>query len=297
MTDAPSAEGVGDPSPTLGERRGLAATRSVGGVGGPARPTPWKVHAEVALLLGWGRAILMQLAHPLVAAGVSEHSRFLGEGWGRWRRLHRTLSAMLALTFGPDERVAQVARRINGIHDRVHGRLPEAVGVFAAGTPYSAHDPHLLRWVHATLLDSFLLTYERYVGPLDDAERDRYCAEGTAIEQLLGIPAGFVPASEAALRTYMRAMLGGGQIAVSAAARTLAREVVAPPAPLAARPGLAFMRLVTIGLLPPELRTAYGFPWDARREALFRRSTPVVRAVLRATPPALRQWPAARRRQ
>jgi uncharacterized protein (DUF2236 family) len=84
---------------------------------------------------------------------------------------------------------------------------------------------------------------------------------------------------------------------VSAPARALAREIVAPPAPLPLRPGLALMRLVTIGLLPADLRAAYGFPWSRRRERLFRGSASLVRVVVRATPPPLRQWPAARRRR
>jgi len=63
----------------------------------------WRIHRERVLLAGWGRAILLQLAHPTVARGVAEHSGFTAERWGRLRRLHRTLSAMLALTFGSEE--------------------------------------------------------------------------------------------------------------------------------------------------------------------------------------------------
>ena len=61
------------------------------------------------LLLGWGRAILMQFAHPLVARGVAEHSAFRAEAFGGWRRLHRTLGAMLALTFGDREQAQRAA--------------------------------------------------------------------------------------------------------------------------------------------------------------------------------------------
>src|SRR6266540_1893524 len=86
-----------------------------------ASGTVWKVHSEMVLLGGWGRAILLQLAHPLVAQGVAEHSDFRSERWGRLRRLDRTLRAMLTLTFGTSEEVDRVARTVNGIHDRVHG--------------------------------------------------------------------------------------------------------------------------------------------------------------------------------
>src|SRR5712692_8111852 len=189
----------------------------------------WRIHRERVLLAGWGRAILLQLAHPKVARGVAEHSGFTTEPWGRLRRLHRTLGSMLALTFGTDEEAAAVAGRINAIHDRVHGRLGEAAGDAPAGAPYSAHDPALLTWVHTTLLDSFLLTYRLFVRPLSEVEADRYCTEVSGIESLLEISAGRLPRTEAALRKYLEDMLASGVIEVTDTARDLAREVIAPP--------------------------------------------------------------------
>jgi uncharacterized protein (DUF2236 family) len=261
---------------------------------GPIPYTAWLLHGERLAVLAWGRAILLQFAHPLVAAGVAEHSGFLRQTAGRRRRLEHTIGAMLALTFGTPDEAARAAAGINAIHDRVHGRLPAAAGRFPAGTPYSAHDPALLRWVHATLLDSTLLIYQRYVRPLTPAVRERYCAESTGIAPLLGIPDGYLPASTAALRAYMDEMYAGGAIAVSEIGRTLARAVVYPPSPPPARPFLALVRLPTVGLLPPHIRDAYGFPWDARRELALRRSAGLVRRLLPLLPPALRYWPAAR---
>jgi uncharacterized protein (DUF2236 family) len=101
----------------------------------------WKIQRKVVLLVGWGRAILLQLAHPLVAQGVADHSAFLTERRGRWRRLYRTLDSMLRLSFGTAEDAARVVRAINAIHARVHGRLAERAGIFPAGTVYSARDP------------------------------------------------------------------------------------------------------------------------------------------------------------
>ena len=152
----------------------------------------WRIHRERVLLAGWGRAILLQIAHPKVARGVAEHSGFTTEPWGRLRRLHRTLAAMLALTFGSEEEAAGSAARINAIHDRVHGRLEEP----ATGASYSAHDPELLTWVHATLIESFLLTYRLFVGPVTTPDADRYCAEAAGIEPALGIPPGRLPRTE-----------------------------------------------------------------------------------------------------
>jgi uncharacterized protein (DUF2236 family) len=263
-----------------------------------------KINRETVLLLGWGRAILLQLAHPLVAAGVAEHSLFYRHPRGRVRRLRHTLQAMLDLTFGTPDEVLRAARGINAIHDRVEGALPAAEGPFPAGRRYSAHDPALLRWVHATLLDSLPLAYERFVGPLTAAERDAYCAEASGIEPLLGLPSGSLPRDTAALRRYMDGMYAGGEIVVGETARRLARELLAPPlAP--GLPGLgrlgaalgAVLHLPTVGLLPPRVREAYGLTWGPRREALLRASAAGLRGLLRVSPPALRHWAPARRAQ
>src|SRR5215831_17698682 len=184
----------------------------------------WQLHAEMVLLAGWGRAILLQLAHPLIAEGVAAHSGF--RSGRRLPRLARTLRAMLTLTFGAPDEVARVASTINGIHDRVHGALPTAAGTFVAGRRYSAHDPALLAWVQATLVDSLLSTYELFVAPLTGEERDRYCEESCGIESLLGMPPGYLPHSTGELRAYLEGELESGRIAVTDTARMLARDIL-----------------------------------------------------------------------
>jgi len=256
-------------------------------VGGMA----WRMHRERVLLAGWGRAILLQIAHPKVARGVAEHSGFTTERWGRLRRLHRTLTAMLALTFGSEEEAAASAARINAIHDRVHGRLGEP----APGAAYSAHDPELLTWVHATLIESFLLAYRLFVGPVTAAEADRYCGEASGIEPALGIPPGRLPRTERQLREYLDAMLASGAIEVTDTARQLAREIIRPPAPALVRPALWLAALPAVGLLPPAIRAAYGLPWDGRRACALRILASATRGSLPLAPPALRYWAMARR--
>jgi uncharacterized protein (DUF2236 family) len=254
-----------------------------------------RLHREVILLAGWGRAILLQLAHPLVAQGVADHSRFATERWGHVRRLRRTLDAMLALTFGTEEAAARAADGVNRIHDRIHGATPTREGPFPAGTRYTAHDPALLAWVHATLLDSFLLTYELFVAPLTPTERDRYCAEASRIESLLGIPAGYLPRTHADLLSYLDTKLSGGEIAVGDTARALAREVVSPQLGWWLAPVFAVARLPAIGLLPPSIRAAYGFRWSPARERALRVLASASRLVLPLVPSLIRDWPAARR--
>ena len=255
----------------------------------------WTLQREIVLLLAWGPAILMQLAHPLVARGIADHSAFRSERHGRLRRFHRTVDSMLQLCFGTEEDARKVLARINAIHDRVHGHLPDSAGVFPRGAPYSAHDPALLAWVHATLLDMNVRVYELFVAPLSLDDKDRYCAEATRIEAPLGIPHGRLPRTFTALGTYVGDMLESGEIVVGDTARTLAQSVVYPPAPRIAAPALSLMRLVTVGLLPPVIRDAYGYAWSARKQATLRLSIRVIRNVLGWTPSIVRHWPSARR--
>jgi len=258
-----------------------------------AAPVVRRIHAERVLLLGWGRAILMQLAHPLIAAGVDEHSRFHRERYGGLHRLRRTLDAMLALTFETPE-APRAARRINATHDRVRGTLREATPAFPVGTPYSAHDPDLLRWVHVTLLDSFLLTYQRFVAPLTPEEEDIYCFGTHVMESVLGAPAGHFPRSRAALDAYLQEMLAGDIIYVTDTARRLSKLILWPDAPLPLRPGGMVTRLVTIGTLPPAIRDGYGLRWTERDERALRLLGWGVRHTLQLVPAQLRQWTVAR---
>jgi uncharacterized protein (DUF2236 family) len=253
-----------------------------------------RVNAERIVLLGWSRAILLQLAHPLVAAGVADHSSFREGGLAAARRLHSTVRGMLALTFGDAPGRAAALDGIRAIHRRVHGQLPAAAGRFAAGTPYSAEDPDLVLWVHATLLESIPLIYERVVQPLTEAERDAYCAEAASIAIDLGARDRDVPRTWRDLQLYLDRMYASGSIAVSAQARALASSVLTPPfAPLVA-PAAWMNRLVTIGLLPQGVRREYGFAWSAGRERSLTRVTGLVRILRGLTPPAIAYWPEAR---
>ena len=257
--------------------------------------TTWRLHREVVLLAGWGRAILLQIAHPLVAQGVADHSGFAAERWARVGRLKRTVEAMLALTFGTPEESAAAAAGINRIHDRVHGRLPQPGGAFASGSGYSAHDPALLAWVHVTLVDTFLLTYERFVAPITPTDRDRYCLEATFSAPLLGLAPAALPRTAAELSACMERMLASDEIAVTDTARGLADEIVSRGLPWPARPFLALAGLPTVGLLPASMREAYGFEWTPRQERALRLLSAASRRSLPLLPSLLRQWPAARR--
>jgi uncharacterized protein (DUF2236 family) len=254
----------------------------------------WTINREIVVVAGWGRAILLQLAHPLVAAGVEEHSRFRGSMTAGFGRFRSTIGAMLSLTFGDEEDALSTAAGINAIHDRVCGRLEVPAGVFPAGATYSAHHAELLRWVHATLIDSILLTYQLLVRPLAPEERDRYCAEAAVMEPLLDIPAGLLPRDATELDRYMRDMLGSGRIAITPGSRALARAVLFPPRWRLLWPAFRPVQLITIGLLPAAVRDAYGFEWTRRDPRALARWTTGVRLLRRLMPPCAREWPTSR---
>lgn len=252
----------------------------------------WQVNREIIVVAGWSRAILMQLAHPSVAAGVHQHSAFRGSLLSGIRRLQSTVGAMLAISFGDTEQMIAAAAGINAIHDRVRGRVHEP-----RTENYSAHDPDLQRWVHATLIESIPLVYEQLVAPLTAAERDRYCTEAAIMEPLMGMPNGLLPRSAEQLDTYMRETLSSHRLVVTDTSRALAHAVLYPPRWQMAWPAFRATQLLTIGLLPPSVRDAYGFQWTSRDERSLARWTTALRRTLRLLPPMVRQWPRSRAKQ
>lgn len=274
--------------------RHRAAVRARLREAGRVRPGPgsvtWKINREVVVVAGWGRAILLLLAHPAVAAGVHDHSSFRRSLLTRVGRLRATVRAMQALAFGETEQMIAAAAGINAIHDRVNGYGP-------GGLPYSAHDPELLRWVHVTLIDSILLAYEQLVGPLTAAERDQYCLEATIMEPLLGMPDGWLPRTAAQLDAGMHTTLEGGTIVITDMSRALARAVLFPVRWRVAWPVFRGLQVLTIGWVPASIRTAYGFEWSGRDARAFARWTSALRTAVRMLPPCAREWPMARRGQ
>ncbi len=219
-----------------------------------------RVSAEPVLLTGGGRALLLEVAHPLVAAGVAEHTNFRADPFGR---LQRTLDAMNAIVFRDREAALEAARRVEATHDRVRGRLARAAGPFPAGTPYSGRDPELVCWVWATLVDTAVVSYERFVAPLEGGALDAYYADQKVLARLLGVPGDRVPPDAAAFRRYFEETVASDRLTVSEQAREIAEAVLDPPAtPL----GRRVLRDLTTWLLPPRIRESFGLAWDAERE-------------------------------
>ncbi|HEX5071277.1 MAG TPA: oxygenase MpaB family protein [Vicinamibacterales bacterium] len=253
-----------------------------------------RINAERLVLLGWSRAILLQMAHPLIAAGVVDHSHFRSGAREAALRLRGTIRAMLALAFGDPVAYAKSIAGIRSIHTRVHGRLRQPAGVFPAGTLYSAEDPALVLWVHATFLESAVLVYERLIAPVTDADRDRYCDEGAGVAIALGARTHDVPRDWRSLQAYLAAEYASGRIAVGEDAHLIANAVMFPPmSPVTGVPAW-INRVITVGLLPEPIRDQYRYRWDARRARQFERTVRSLHAMRVVLPRALAWWPEAR---
>ena len=244
----------------------------------------WRVDGEVLVLAGGSCALLMQLAHPAVAAGVAQHSDFRGDPFAR---LRRTLAASYAVVFGSRARAERAISRMNAIHTVVSGTIPET------GDRYRALDPALLLWVHATLVDTAIRVYDRFVAPLTDEEAEAYHAEARQIALRLGIPEASLPRTLGELRAEMERLIGSGEVRVSPTARTLATAVLYPTR-FPPRPIWDLAHLVSLSVLPPAIRDGYGIRWSPRRERGVALLAATSRRVLPLVPAPLRRVPAAR---
>jgi uncharacterized protein (DUF2236 family) len=217
---------------------------------------------------------LLQVAHPLVAAGVADHSSYERDVW---RRLLRTLRALYLITYGSRAEADRAAEAVRAAHARVRGTTQVQLGVFPMGTEYSADDPELMLWVHATLVHASLSSYQRFEGVLSGEQQERYCREMALVARLFGTPAHVVPATLADLREYFSTQLDGHRITVTEPAREVARVILKSPLRGPLRIVTPAHRLATTEQLPPRLRQEYGL-----------RLTPLHRPLLAAAGGSLR---------
>ena len=263
---------VGRRAPT---GRALTTERGDPGLFGPDSEA-WRFSREAALLLGAGpRALLLQIAHPSVAAGVAEHSNFREDPW---RRLDATLRSFLTIIYGSTRAARAEIRRLNELHRSI------------TGPGYAARDPELSLWVHATLIESTIAVYGAWFEPLSRARLVRFYDETKPLGRAFGIPHGLLPADLDAFETYYAGMLAvDGPVHPTPVARELAGSILRPPlGPLAklapagvgdtVRPLLDHVPVQTyawslwpsVGLLPPTVREEYGLPWGLLERAVSR---------------------------
>jgi uncharacterized protein (DUF2236 family) len=275
---------------------GEAPVAPDGGLYGPGSEA-WRLNREAMLLLGAGpRALLLQIAHPAVAAGVDQHSDFRADPW---QRLAATLRSYLTIVYGTSSAARSEIRRLNALHRGI------------TGPGYAARDPELSLWVHATLVESTIAAYDAWLEPLSRERRATYYEETRPIGRAFGVPDRLLPADLDAFEVYVDSMLGpDGPVRVSSVARELATAVLEPPlAPLAGwlPAGAAlgpWLRRVpvelyawtlwpAVGLLPPSVRDDYGLRWTVRERLVSTWLVTAWRATRPLLPTTFRQMPQA----
>ncbi len=257
-------------------------------VPGPGSVT-WTRAADARNLLAAGCALVLQVAHPTVAAGVAEHSDYRRDPWGR---LLRTLDLVTALVYADAARAARVARALRARHRGIRG-------VRTDGVSYHALEPGAYAWVWATLFAAMVAGHERFGVSLAHAERERFWREWRLLGRLLGVRERDLPASHCDYEDYFQEMVRSvleDNDTVRGVMATIARPP-GPRLPLYARPAWALgrlpashvLRLATIDLLPATLRPRLGLSLTRAEELQLRTFAAASRAATPLLPRALRE--------
>jgi uncharacterized protein (DUF2236 family) len=268
--DTPNATpGITVPAEVPADSRDVADDAA--GLYGP-RSEAWLLNREAMLLLGAGpRSLLLQIAHPLIAEGVDQHSGFRIDPWAR---LIATVRSYLTIVYGSARQARTEIARLNRLHRSIAGpvRDPQA-GTITGAAAYSARDPELGLWVHATLVDSTIVAYDAWIEPLSRARRAAYYEESKPIGRAFGIPDDLLPADLAAFDRYLEGMLAPrGPVSVTPTARELAQTILHPSLAPLAPPIAPILRRIPAGaydwamwpslaLLPESVREGYGIGW------------------------------------
>jgi uncharacterized protein (DUF2236 family) len=253
----------------------------------------WKVGGDWTLILGGGRALILQVAHPTVAAGVGQFSDYES---APWKRLAGTLDLYMRVIYGgPDETPAEAGERLRSMHKRLKG-------VHGDGTHWHALDPEAFHWVHATLVDGIVEMNARFGEPLTTLQKELFYEEMREVGRLYGLRERDMPPTWDAFRDYFDSMVEG-QLRDSETLQNVIRSVFRPAKPpipfpdalwgVASWPGAELVRLTTVGSLPPVLRERLGLPWSREREVALRAQQRAVREVFARLPDRLRLMPPA----
>jgi uncharacterized protein (DUF2236 family) len=244
----------------------------------------WRVDRETVVLAGGTCALLMQIAHPAVAAAVEAHSDFRIDPFAR---LRRTLGASWSIVFGDLPTAERAIDRINAIHAAVQGVVPETA------SPYRALDPALLLWVHATLVDTALRMHDRFVRPLTLADQNAYNREAASVAVRLGVPESMIPPTVRDLRRWMAGRINSRVVRVTPTARSLAPWILYPTR-FPPRWVWDVAHLASMSILHPAIRRQYGFGWSTGRERGVERLAAASRRVVPRLPSVIRHVPASR---
>jgi uncharacterized protein (DUF2236 family) len=268
-------------------------------VPGPATVT-FRRAGDARVLTAAGYALLLQVSHPTVGAGVSEHSRFREDPWGR---LFRTLDYSCTMVYGGERAAGEMGIRIRRYHKQISGMA-------ADGRRYHALEPEAYAWVHATLAEAIVRGHERFGRPFTEQETRRFWSEWRSLGRLLGVRERDLPTSWPGFRDYVGEMVEARLKRTQAVDEVLA-ALARPALPeLGALGGLGWaavraplghgLLLATVGLLPPVLRRRFGMPWTRTSDlelraagVALRAMTPLMPSWLRNTGPGYLRWRAA----
>jgi uncharacterized protein (DUF2236 family) len=254
----------------------------------------WRVGGDWTMMLGGGRALILQVAHPTVAAGVGQFSDYTT---APWKRLAGTLDLYLRVIYGGrDETAAEAGERLRAMHRRIKG-------VDGDGRRFHALDPAAFHWVHATLVDGMVEMRERFGQPLTGLERELFYEEMCEVATLYGLRERDMPPDWSAFRAYFDAVVAD-ELCDSDTLQDVIRMVFHPSKPasmplpeqlwgLASWPGAELVRLTTVGTLPPALRRRLGLRWGADKELALRAQQEAIRRVFPLLPDRLRLMPPA----
>lgn len=212
------------------------------------RDAIWRVHGDTSMFIGGIRALLLQALHPVALHAVVEHAGFRRDFWGRFQRTSRYIALT---TYGTVSDAERAIASVRAIHRRVHGTTPD-------GTPYSADDPHLLMWVHAAEVDSFLRAFEAFgADALTPAEADDYVRQTGLVAAQLGVidPPTTVAELTATLESYRPELSGSGP-----AREASSLLLVRPPFTGLTRAGYHLLAASAVSILPSWARTQLLLP-------------------------------------
>lgn len=227
----------------------------------------WRVNRESAVFLGAGRAALLQLAHPWVAASLVHHSNLRNDAIGRF---HSTFRVIYTMLFGTRAQAIAASRQLYRRHTSIRGELPQAIGAHPRGEHYEANEVAALRWVYATLVESAILAYEFVQPPLQSSERDRYYSESKRMAALFGIPPAELPQDWGAFSRYTAEMTESPLLGVDEDARALGHGVLSGVGTRIHPP--RWYRALTSFWMPPRLRMAFALSFGASEEQAVSRA-------------------------
>jgi uncharacterized protein (DUF2236 family) len=257
------------------------------GIFGPESLT-WRINRESALFLGAGRAALLQLAHPWVAAALAEHSTVMNKPIARF---HNTFRVVFAMVFGSLDQALGAARHLYALHTRIRGEIPQDIAGWRRGSHYEANEIGALRWVFATLVESAVLAHDCVLPVLSADEREQYYAECKTLAALFGIPMEALPENWQAFVAYVGQMCAPedpdvGELGVSDAARTMAHNLLKGAGSWIKPP--FWYRSLTTEWLPERFRTEFALDFGAAEQRAAARARANLPKIYNRLPRAVR---------